>query len=250
MTRRFIAPLVALLGGGVAETLGAQVGYPPQQSPYRDIRETQGITFYTGYYRAKLDPARVVPRSGPMVGALYEWRVGGPASFTFDVARVESERRVLDPERLGGPGQDSTSNAACPAATTECKSLGTHRWPLYAADVGLALSLTGARSWRNLIPQVRAGAGVVSDFHTKADLGDFAFGTRFAFTWGAGIRWVPGGRYQLRADVLNRLYSVKYPTTYYDPADDGSIIFGTKQSRTAWLNNPGLTIGVSYLFSR
>ena len=238
MMRVFTAPFIALIG--LVGTIDAQVGYPPQKSPYRDIRETQEVTLYTGYYRAKLDPARVAPRSGPMVGALYEWRMGGPANLTVDVARVESERRVLDPERLG----------TCPTASPECKSLGMFRWPLYMADLGLALNLTGARTWRNIVPQLRAGAGLVSDFHTQADVGEFAFGTRFAFTWGAGIRWVPGGRYQLRADLLNRFYSVRYPTTYYQQADDGSTIFGQRQSRSAWLNNPGLSIGVSYLFSR
>ena len=92
--------------------------------------------------------------------------------------------------------------------------------------------------------------GVVTDFHTQPDIGDFAFGTRFAFTWGAGIRWVPGGRYQLRADITNHLYSVRYPASYYLSAPDNSTIFTTRQSRSAWLNNPGFSIGVSYLFSR
>ena len=248
MRSRLIVAAATLLA--FSRALGAQVGYLPAKSPYRDLRETQEVTVYSGYYRAKVDPGRVAPRSGPMVGALYAWRMGGPANLTFDLGRVESERQVLDPERLGGISQDSSSFAACPTASPECKSLGMYRWPLYMADVGLALSLTGARSWLNLVPQVRAGVGVATDFHTEADVGAFAFGTRFAFSWGAGIRWVPGGRYQLRADLLNRLYSVKYPTTYYQSADDGSTIFRQRQGRTAWLNNPGLTIGVSYLFSR
>ena len=55
----------------------AQVGYPPAQSPFRDLRETHAFTFYSGYYRAKKDPARVAPRSGPMVGLHYEWRASG-----------------------------------------------------------------------------------------------------------------------------------------------------------------------------
>jgi hypothetical protein len=238
MTRSLVLAAAPLLG--FAGVLAAQVGYPPHESPYRDLRETQEVTVYSGYYRAKLDPARVAPRSGPLVGALYQWRVGGPANLTVDLARVGSERRVLDPERLG----------TCPTASPECKSLGMFRWPLYMADVGLGLNLTGARSWRNVVPQLRVGAGLVSDFHTNADVGEFAFGTRFAFSWGGGIRWTPGGRIQIRADVLNRLYSVKYPTTYYQSADDGSVIFEGRQNRTAWLNNPGLSIGMSYLFSR
>jgi hypothetical protein len=224
----------------ITSHLDAQVGYPPEKSPYRDLREKMEVTVYTGYFRAKVDPARVVPRSGPIVGALYQWRAGGPVNLTFDLGRVASERRVLDPERLG----------TCPTASPECKSLGMFRWPLITADAGMALNLTGARSWMNLVPQLRLGIGMVSDFHTQSDVGDFAFGTRFAFSWGTGIRWAPGGRFQLRADLLNRLYSVRYPTTYYQEADDGSAIFSPRQNRTAWLNNPGLTVGMSYLFSR
>jgi hypothetical protein len=241
MRLRYLAMASAIAVVPAVE-LGAQVGYPPRQSPFRDLRETQAITFYTGYYRAKLDPARVAPRSGPILGAHYQWRASGPANISFDLARVESERNVLDPERP----------ATCSVGTgRQCKSLGRHRWPLYTADFGLALALTGSRSFLNLVPEVRAGGGIITDFHTKPDVGEFAFGTRFAFNWGAGIRWVPGGRrYQVRADVLNRLYSVRYPTTYYQTADDGSTIFTAQQNRSAWLNNPAFTIGVSYLFSR
>ena len=235
---KWVVVIIALLFGTALE---AQVGYPPQRSPYRDLAETMEATMYSGYFVARIDPARVAPRSGAMVGALYSWRMGGPANLTADLARVGSERRVLDPERLG----------TCPTETPECKSLGMYRWPLYMADVGLALSLTGARSWLNLVPQLRTGIGLVTDFHTKPDVGDFAFGTRFAFSWGAGIRWAPrGNRLHVRADLLNRLYSLRYPTTYYEEADDGSTIFDQRQNRTAWLNNPSFTFGLSYTFSR
>lgn len=218
----------------------AQVGYPPQQSPYRDLRETMEISFYSGYYRAKKDPARVAPVSGPMVGAHYQWRAGGPANLTMDVGRVESERRVLDPEKLG----------ACLLTDVSCKSAGVYRWPLYTLDGGLAMALTGERSFLRLVPEVKAGVGIVTDFHGQPDVGQFGFGTRFALTWGAGLRVLPGGRYSLRADISNRLYSVKYPISYYVPADDGTLIFTAQQNRSAWLNNPAFTIGVSYLFSR
>lgn len=245
MTRAWLS-IVAVTG--LSASLQAQVGYPPNQSPYRDLRETQEVTLHSGYFVAREDPARVSPRSGPAIGALYQWRMSGPANLTFDFTRVESERRVLDPEKLGTcPGASPT---APPDTSIDCKSLGMYRWPLYMADVGLALSLTGARSWFNIVPLLRAGLGVVSDFHVEPDVGDFAFGTRFALSWGAGLRWVPGGRFQVRADVLNRLYSVKYPTTYYSAADDGSSILGGRAARTSWLNNPTMTIGVSYVFAR
>jgi hypothetical protein len=223
-----------------AQGASAQVGYPPQHSPYRDLRETMEATFYSGYYRAKKDPARVAPVSGPMIGAHYQWRAGGPAHLTVDAARVESERRVLDPEKSG----------VCVLTDINCKSAGVYRWPLYMLDGGLAMALTGERSFLRMVPEVKAGVGIVTDFHSQPDVGSFGFGTRFALSWGAGLRLLPGGRYAFRADISNRLYTVKYPVSYYVPADDGTTIFTQQQSRTAWLNNPAFTIGVSYLFSR
>jgi len=235
------AALAALVSTG-AGAAHAQVGYPPAGSPFRDLRETQEVTFYTGWYLARKDPANVAPQSGPVVGARYQWRAGGPAHISADFARIDSERRVLDPER----DEDS-----CAADSMECKYIGTFRWPMYMADIGLALALTGSRSFYRLVPEVRAGLGFASDFHMQPDVGDFEFGTRFAFSWGAGIRWVPGSRFQLRADVINRLYSVKYPDAYFLNAGDGSSIFRpSEQSRSAWLNNPAFTIGFSYLFAR
>jgi hypothetical protein len=247
MSARRLMTCCALLLAG--RSLSAQVGYPPDRSPFRDLPETMEASMYSGWFRAKRDPGGVTPRSGPILGAMYQWRMGGPSNLVVEVGRVATERRVLDPERLGtcaGPTPTSP-----PDTSVACKSIGNFRWPLYLLDVGYALNVTGARSFFNLIPQARAGIGLASDFHTSPDVGDFAFGTRFALNWGAGIRWIPGGgRYQVRADVLNRLYTVKYPATYYAPSDDGSTIFTPRQNRTAWLNNPTLTFGVSYLFSR
>lgn len=247
MTRRGTALSCVIAAICVGGELRAQVGYPPQRSPYRDLRETQEVTIFSGYYRAKKDPAGVAPRSGPMLGAHYQWRAGGPAHLRFSAARVASERNVLDPERTAG----------CPATpSASCKLVGTYRWPLYLVNADLALSLTGPRSFFRLVPEVKAGLGFATDFHTKPDVGEFAFGTRFALTWGAGIRWVLGGPYQVRADITNHLYSVRYPDTYYQavrigtPATDVPAILRSTQSRTAWLNNPGFTLGMSYLFSK
>ena len=239
MTRGAITA-VAIALAACAGTARAQVGYPPRESPFRDLRERQDVTVFSGWYVAKEDPAQVAPRSGPILGLHYNWRASGPANITFDLARVASERRVIDPERT----------ETCASEDRECKYLGNWRWPLYMLDAGMALSLTGARSFHRLVPELRGGLGIVTDFHSQPDVGEFAFGTRFAFSWGAGIRWVPGNRLQVRADLLNRLYSVRYPTSYYLPAPDGTSVFTIEQSRTAWLNNPALTIGVSYLFSR
>ncbi|MEK7402124.1 MAG: hypothetical protein AABZ80_07140 [Gemmatimonadota bacterium] len=238
----------------LSSTARAQVGYDPSKSPYRDLEKSHELTITTGQFRASIDPAGVAPRTGPLLGAKYQWLVGGPASLTAEITRVGSERRVLDPLL-------PATCATVPAA--DCRLINTYRWPLYFADLGMALNLTGARSFHNLVPEVRGGLGFLTDFHTKSDVGDFAVGTRFVISFGAGIRWVPGGRYQLRLDFGDRLYSVKYPESYFIAAPDGSMIREPRcpadatsntdtrcrpAKRSAWLHNGMLTIGLSYLF--
>ena len=237
------ALIAAALAAVAASSLSAQVGYDPQKSPFRDLDRRMELTVFTGTYRAKRDPARVAPESGPMMGFHYQWRASGPASLTATLSRVESDRRVLDPERDGTCGTSTEPNV-------DCKLVRVYRWPLYFADAGVAVDLTGARSFYHLVPDLKAGVGLASDFHTQPDVGEFAFGTRFAIKWGGGIRWVPSELFQVRADVTNYLYSIRYPESYYRPSDDDTQILAPTQKRSVWLNNAGLTIGLSYLFSR
>lgn len=227
----------------VGTPLAAQVGHEPARSPFRDLDRTMEVTVYTGSYRARTDPARVAPQSGPIIGVLYQWRASGPLSLTAGASRVGSQRRVLDPEREATCGTP-------PAASADCKLVGEFRWPLYFLDGGVALDLTGPRTFYGFVPDLKAGVGLMSDFHTQTDVGQFSIGTRFAIKWGGGIRWVPSELFQVRADVSNHLHSVGYPDAYFTPATDNSQIRPTGSSRTVWLNNIALTIGVSYLFSR
>ena len=230
MRARYSA-LIALVCAAV--TARAQVGYPPAKSPYLDLTYSQEITPIFGYYWSRVDPAGVAPKSAPIVGLHYEWRAGGPAHLTGEIARIGSSRTVLDPSK--GPAT---------------RDLGEQSSPLWSADFGLGMSLTGSRSWHNLVPVIKAGAGFVSDFK-KADVGGFKYGTRFALTWGAALRYVPPGeRFQIRADWTNRLSSITYPDAYFRSPATGVAPILTGRDKSVWRNNPALTIGLSYLFSR
>ena len=228
--RARLAALAALVF--FAGSAAAQVGYPPSQSPYLDLPFKQEITAIFGYYVGRDDPAGVVPGNGSVVGLHYEWRAGGPAHLIGEVTHISSSRTVLDPTK--------------PAAT---RNLGTQTWPLWTADFGLGMSLTGGRSWHHLVPEANAGVGLVSDFK-KADVGGFKYGTRFALTWGAALRYVPGGHYQIRADISNRLNSITYPDAYFRTPSGGGTPILRGIDKSIWRNNPSFTIGLSYLFSR
>lgn len=209
----------------------AQVGYPPERSPYRDLEFKQEFSLITGWYAAGRDPVGIAPRSGPIFGARYEVRVGGPAQFTVRLAKVLSDRRIVDPTR--------------PQAT---RFLGTESWPLYLGDLSLTLNLTGQKSRRRLVPVLNSGIGLIGDFH-GADVGGFRIGSQFAFSFGAGVRWVPGGKWQVRADLADYLYQITYPGSYALPASDSTSVLGGR-SASAWKHNAALTIGGSYLFFR
>ena len=95
--------------------------------------------------------------------------------------------------------------------------VGTETSQLLMADVNIGVALTGFRSWNHIVPEVSLGAGFVSDFK-DADAGGFKFGAPLALLASGGARWVPGGRWQLRADLT-------YNLQRYDRRTDGSTVF-------------------------
>jgi hypothetical protein len=228
--------LVALMVAVLAAPLPAQqvdVGYPPPKSPFRDLEYKQELTAFGGYYMAGKDPAGVAPRSAPMGGIRYEVSVGGPAQIVARLARVNSERKVIDPSE--------------PAAS---RNLGIESWPVYLVDLGMSLNLTGQRSFHGVVPIVYTGLGVATDLDKTADDDPFNLGTTFAFSLAGGLRFVPGGRFQVRADVGTWFYQIKYPTAYYGVTSDDTAVLESDQAKNFWKRNLGFTLGASYLLFR
>jgi hypothetical protein len=227
--KAFLYGVVALLA---AIPAAAQVGHDPESSPYRDLEHNQELTWLFGYDRARHDPAGVAPRSAALTGLRYEINLTGPLDFSVDLTRSFSERTKLDPAK--------------PLAT---RVVGTQAAPIYAADLALALDLTGRKSWKHLVPQLRGGLGVVSS-SAKDDSSGFSFGTPFAFTFGGGLKFVPGGRLQLRADLTDRIFKLSYPDSYYRKASDNTSVLDDPTPRSFYTHHTALTVGVSYLFGR
>ena len=211
----------------------AQVGHVPEKSPYLDLEYSSELTLEGGYLRTRHDPAGIAPQNRAIYGALYEITLVGPLAFSADVVTGSGSRNVIDPLK--------------PAAT---RNLGTRDNQVTAADVALAMNLTGTRTWHHLVPQIRAGAGLVTS-KAQDDSSGFAFGTRFAFVYGGGLKYVPAGsRFQLRADVTDRVFKLDYPDAYYRTASDNSAVLPASTSKSFYTHHTALTVGVSYLFRR
>ena len=216
----------------IATTARAQVGHLPSNSPYRDLETRQEVTFFGGRYNAGQDPIGVAPRDGPLFGLRYLIHVGGPAFLMARWSHVNSERSAIDPTKTG-----------------TARQLGSRNVAVNLYDIDLALNLTGQKSFHHLVPVINFGAGVGScGCSVKSD--PYTFGTPFAFSWGSGIRYAPGGRFQLTADWNDHLYQLKYPTAYYVTPTGGTAAVTGNQARSFWKNNRALTIGASLLFFR
>jgi len=233
---RALPVLAALVAGFAAVTpLAAQqvVGHTPSQSPFRDIKPSQQLTFEGGYFQTQKDEIGATPRSGPMFGVRYDIPVGGPARFYVRLDRVSTHRETFDPSQ--------------PPAT---RDLGDVSNPLWLGDLGFALDLTGERTWHGIIPTVDVGLGVATASKTtKRD--PYNFGTQFAIRSDLGFRIHPGNGLELRLLAGPTLYQNKYPGAYFvaptttTGASAGSPLLATGTARSGFRTNWAYTAGLS-----
>ena len=224
-------PRLLIVLAALPVVAGAQVGFKPQDSPFRDVDQGARIAGYAGWYRGANDPAGVLPRSGPLVGIRWDVHVGGPADLAFRIAHVSTDRNVIDPTRAAGFRiVDSKRHV----------SLGL-------ADVGIAFNLTGNKSWHHLMPLLYGSVGIATDFG-GTDVGGFQHGTTFAVGYGLGVRYAPSkSRLGMRADLGSYFYSLQYPASYYVPSADGSSVLTTATPKAQWRNNYAVSLGITYI---
>lgn len=230
MTRKLAGALCALLLPVIAR---AQVGHTPQTSPFRDLQHRQELSWSGGYYRAATEPVGVGPHSGPMLGVHWEYRMGGPAYLTANMAGVLSKRDVIDPVQAAAE-----------------RFVGTKDFPLLLSDVGFALNLTGFKSWHGMVPSIGAGVGVAAGLDGGADVGGFRVGTPFLLAFRTGIKFAPQGKWQGRIEAANFLYRIRYPNSYFLKTGADDPVLPVDASRTRWTRNLGLTLGLTYAYGR
>jgi hypothetical protein len=225
--------LILLSLAAAAAPAAAQVGTLPNQSPYRDVAYSQEFTVVGGWFGGSQGTAGIGPRAAPLFGVRYAIKLGGPVDFTAEVMRAQSTRLVLNPD-----------------ATGAARRVGTTSSPLYLGDVGLAINLTGQKTWHHLMPAVSLGFGVASDAGAKMDVGNFKLGTPFQLTFGAGVRYIGRGPWSVRVDLADHFYRIHYPASYFIAPSGGKAILTSSTGDAQWLHNAVLTVGLSYLVLR
>ncbi len=233
-----VAGLVAALclGAAPSPARGQQaVGHEPENSPYRDIADHQGFTLFVGHFDGAPGPAGVGPQSATAFGARLQIRLSNPIDLWATIAEARSSRLVLD------------------ASTDTAKSLGTKPLSFLMYDLGLALNLTGDKTWHGLAPYVGVGLGVATPSQVKIDPGGFQLGTSFALMPTIGTRWFVLPPLAIHLEVRDYLWRIQYPlqfyNSYYYSGTTATPILHTGISDRMWTHDFVFWAGASYTFT-
>ena len=207
--------------------LAAQVGHLPANSPFEDVKLGQNLSIMGGWMAMTRDPADVAPLSSLAAALRYDIGIGGPASLYARYVVAPSERKLLQPTNPLAKRVIST-----PGVTT------------HQLDAGLDLALTGKKTWHRLIPSLNGGVGVVTDF-AAADTGAYRFGTKFSFSYGLSLRYLPRKGPMIRVDLTNFMWQYEYPDRYFVKASDTTSVLTDTRNRSSWRGSRTVTVGVT-----
>jgi hypothetical protein len=225
--RSFAGMGLIALGSLIPSLVTAQVGHLPANSPFEDVKLGQNLSIMGGWMAMKRDPADVAPSSSLAAALRYDVAIGGPASLYVRYIVAPSDRKLLLPTN--------------PRAT---RVIGTPGVTTHQLDTGLDLALTGKKTWHRLIPSITGGAGIVTDF-AAADTGAYRFGTKFSFSYGLGLRYLPRKGPMIRVDLTNFMWQYDYPDRYFVKASDTTSVLTDTRNRSAWRGARTVTVGVT-----
>jgi hypothetical protein len=208
--------------------LWAQVGHPPDASPYRFIEARRVISATSGYLWGDLGDAGVGPSNGPVAGLRFDLLFNGPASVSFNAAWAGLERRIIDPTR--------------PQAE---RTVGSADMSIFMFDAGFNLIFTGGKTWRGLAPYagIALGAAFGNDVPTDTTSG-FRFSTKFLLTPQAGLRLHVSDRLSLDARARDVMWRLSYPQSYFLGGDP--VLDPLTQKRNEWTHHLALTLSLGW----
>jgi hypothetical protein len=219
-------------------TAYAQVGNPPQSSPFRDIRPGHTFSVTGGYFFGGGGDFNIGPHHGRLIGARYDIRTSRAIQFGLGVTRGNLQRFIVNPfvtlaNRRTGPVDQSVT----------------------FIDLALQLNVTGGKTWHRLAPFVGLSSGLAIATSTPADTSGFEFGNELYFAPGLGFRFFLTQRLHLRAEARATFWKLDYPTTFTQepveepgtPGNPNAVITGGSLSE--WTSSSWLSAGLGYSFS-
>ena len=219
--------LALLLAVGSAAPVAAQIGYPPNASPYREITKKLSLTALGGYIGGSGGIIGVGPHDGPVYGGRFGISVSGPVEFGFAVEYADLQGNLVRRDALG-----------------KLYLTGLVPEPVWMTEFTTQYTLTGGKTWHHLAPYIGGGLGYAWKAYTPAGADAFSFGGRFYLVPFAGTRVFVNQRAFLRAEIRGAFWKLAYPPPYYVD------YYGLLQSYAYnnYLSNVWYQFGVGYTF--
>lgn len=211
----------------------AQVGHPPGASPYRRIEARQILSLTGGRLSGGAGKASVGPTDGYLGGVDLDFRLGDVVTLGLGVAVADLERLLIDPTSL-----------------PENRVKGTARQQVVMPDVGLAIVMTGGKTWHSFAPYVGATIGMAFGTRVPEDSSQFQFRTHFHASPKAGFRFYASDRVSLRVEARDLLWRLSYPAVFFSPPpedpDADPVLDPVTTRRNEWVHHLTVTIGLGY----
>jgi len=239
--RSFVIGLTVHAGIALALSpmaLLAQVGHPPGDSPFRDIRKGHTVTALAGYFGGSGGQFNIGPHKGTLFGGRYDIRTGSTVQIGLGIAHGNLDRFIVDPfvrlvNRRSGPVKQAVT----------------------FADLTLQFNVTGGKSWNRLAPFIGAGVGLAFAGDTPADTSSYDFGRKFYLAPSIGLRFFLSDRLHVRGEARALFWKLNYPATFQaepveepgTPENPNAVIPGDNLSE--WIASPWLQVGIGYAFS-
>ena len=218
-----------------ARTLTAQVGYPPEKSPYRDILNGQGFSLYGGYIGGSRGLLGIGPAGGPIGGVRYELSIGGPTDVVIGAGYGVLKRMIVDPN-----------------ADTLSRTIGPVNQPMVTVDVGLNVLLTGHKTWHGLAPYLGANMGIAFGGKVAADSSGYNFNTKFLVGPQVGVRWYPSQTFTVRLEGRDVFWQIKYPSSFFATPSRAptqpSVLSTTTDPSAEWIQHPSVLLSIGIAF--
>lgn len=226
-----------LMCASAPERLSAQVGHAPASSPFRDVLTRQSITLFLGTFPGNETEAGVGPRQGPVFGIRLQSRLSGPIDLMATVAKISTERTVIDPSQPVGS-----------------RISGPISYGLIEADLGLSVTLTGNKSWHGFAPYIGMGLGIIAPTESRIDPGGYRATKNFTIAPTIGIRYHAGRSLALQLELRDNTIRYEWPRAYFFPQDSAGnalpfVLDPDRLDDRDVTHNLTLSIGLSYLFN-
>jgi len=203
-------PAFALAVLVLAQPAAAQVGYPPEKSPFRDITKKFSLTGLYGHLGGDGGKVGIGPHDGPTYGGRLEMVLGTPLAAALSVVHGSLVRDVVSADDSVG-----------------ARRTGPYDQSILMIEAALQLNVTGKKTWHRLAPFIGIAAGWVHGSESaavaQADSSGFEFGNKFYWAPAAGTRLFVTRRLFLRGEARYVSWKLSYPSGYArEPAAEPS----------------------------